>query len=131
MAVTEGHRERLFGLLRKLRVDGGGGELEVLREVKGPTTLPAFGFEPLTAKTGVQALLVTDVGGVWLHPFQLPDDSVYAAWPRFDMDGFYEGTATMLPRFRPTAVREDVVLGVYRDATDVEYVRAYRLVADR
>ena len=124
-AVTEVHRARLFAVLANGRMNAQ--ELEFLRGLKGATTLPAFGFEPLTHLIGESALLVTDMGGVWLKPFRLPDDPVNPAWPRFDADGFYEGTATMLPRFRPTAVREDVVLGVYRDTTDVEYVRMYAL----
>jgi len=73
-AVTEVHRERLFAwLATALRMPQE--ELDIVRNVEGLATLPAFGFEPLTAKVGQQALLVTDVDGVWLQPFQLPDDS--------------------------------------------------------
>lgn len=128
-AVTEADRARLFAALGGGRMRGP--ELAVLRGLKGPGTLPAFGVEPLTARVGEPAMLVTDLDGVWLRPFQLPDDSVNVPWPRFTGDGLYEGTVTLPPRFRPTAVRGDLVLGVYRDATDVEYVRAYRLAAHR
>jgi len=124
--ITEEHRERLFAAAARGPLSPP--ELSMLRDLEGPSTLPAFGFEALTALTGQQAVLVTDRGGVWLHPFALPDDSTALDWPRFDADGFYQGTATMPLRFRPTAVRGDVVLGVYQDRFDVEYVRAYRLV---
>ena len=127
-AVTEAHRQRLFTALAARGMAER--ELEILRELRGPTTLPAFGNEPLTASYDEQAMLVTDLDGLWLQPFQLPD-SAGAAWLRFDAQGFYEGTVTLPARFRPTAVRRDVVLGVYRDTADVEHVRAYRLVVSR
>ena len=125
--VTEVHRERLFATLTARGMPER--ELEILRGLRGPTTLPAFGYEPLSASYDEQAMLVTDLDGLWLQPFQLPD-SVGAAWSRFDAQGLYEGTVALPARFRPTAVRGDVVLGVYRDAADVESVRAYRLIED-
>lgn len=97
---------------------------------QGTTNLAAFGHEPSTAPVDEQVLLVTDAEGMWVKPFELPP-AVNTRWPRFDAHGLYEGTITMSVRFRPTAVRGDVVLGVYRHATEVEYVRAYRVVADR
>jgi hypothetical protein len=100
-----------------------------VRGLKSPPTLPAFGFDAYTARVGEQALLVTDAGGVWLLPFQFPDDSVSAPWPRFDAEGRYEGTVTLPARFRATDVRGDMVLGVYKDSTDVELVRAYRVIS--
>ncbi len=125
--VTDADRERLFAALARwghLRSS----EVDIVRHLESPSTLPGFGFEPHTKLVGEQALLVTDADGVWLKPFQLPDDSADASWPRFDADGLYEGTVTLSARFRATAVRGDVVLGVYRDSVDVEYVRAYRVV---
>ena len=126
--LTEVHRDRMFTALGRSMDPQ---ELTMLRELTGPIAFPAFGSDPLTARVGEPTLLVTDAGGVWLRPFSFPDDSGSVGWPRFDADGFYEGTTVVSSHFRPTAVRGDVVLGVYRDTTDVEYVRAYRLVADR
>ena len=128
-AVTDADRERFVAALelRRSAVE----ERDMVRRLRSPPTLPAFGFDPMTSMVGEQALLVTDAGGVWLHPFQFPHDSTAAPWPRFDAEGLYEGTVTLPPRFRATAVRGDVVLGVYMDSTDVEVVRAYRLVAQR
>jgi hypothetical protein len=124
--VADADRERLLEALgtgpARLR------EVEMLFHVEGPARLPAFGVEPLTAKVGEQHLLVTDAGGVWLRPFRLPGDTAARGWPRFGPDGVYEGTVTIPARFRPTAVRGDVVLGVYQDELDVESVRAYHLI---
>ena len=68
--VTEAHRERLFAVLAEsgMRKE----ELEILMDLEAPGTLPGFGYEPLTDGFD-EELLVTDVGGVWLRPFQHPD----------------------------------------------------------
>ncbi|HEX9727002.1 MAG TPA: 6-bladed beta-propeller [Gemmatimonadales bacterium] len=124
--VTEAHRDRLFAALAAGRLNTP--ELDVLRGLKGATTLPGFGRDPLTARLGERTLLVTDLDGVWLQPFQLPSDSIDAPWPRFSADGLYEGVVMVPPGFRPTAVRGEIVLGVYQDSRDVEFVRAYRVV---
>ena len=127
--VTDAQRERLFAALATGRLQGP--ELDILRGIRGPAAVPGFGVEPLTARVGETALVVTDRDGVWLRPFAPPGDAAAQAWPRFDADGFYEGTVTLPARFRATAVRGDVVLGMYRDAADVEHVRAYRVVERR
>jgi hypothetical protein len=126
-AITEMHRDRLFTALARagLVVPQ---ELEILRELRGPTTLPGFGFEPMTALVGEQPLLVTDLDEVWMLAFQLPDDSGPEKWFRLDTEGIYQGTVAMPACFRATDVREDVVLGICRDSNDVEFVHAYRLL---
>jgi hypothetical protein len=126
--ITESDRERLFAALATGRISPQ--ELDMIRKLDGPTTLPAFGFEPLSARYE-QTVLVTDASGVWLRPFQFPDDTAGAVWPGFNANGYYEGTVSMPPRFRPTAVNGDIVLGVYQDSLDVESVRAYRVVERR
>ena len=126
--VTDADRERF---LTALAADDPvvARQLEYVRGLKSPPTLPAFGFDAYRARVGEQALLVTDAGGVWLLPFQFPDDSTSEPWPQFDANGLYEGTVTLPARFRATAVRGNVALGVYKDSTDVELVRAYRLIS--
>jgi hypothetical protein len=125
-ALTETHRDRLFAALASPRMNPK--ELEILRALKGPTTLPGFGLDPLMYLVGEQAMLATDQGGVWLRPYQLPDESTGAKWLRLDADGLYQGTVAMPPCFRATAVRQDVVLGVCRGELDVERVGLYRIV---
>lgn len=122
--ITQAHRDQLFA---RLAAHGRSGpEEDLLRGVTGPTTLPAFGDEPLTQSYD-DAILITDAGEVWVKPFEL-DEAVRRAWLRFDADGLYRGTVSVPARFRPTAVRNDVVLGVFRDGQDVESVRAFRIV---
>jgi hypothetical protein len=123
-SIGQADRDRFFTSLSTGRLDPR--ELEALRGIRGPNTRPAFGLEPLSAKLGEAALLVSDSGSVWLRPFHLPGDSVND-WPRLGPDGLYEGTVVMPTDFCPTSVRGDVVLGVYRDAMDVESVRGYRI----
>lgn len=125
--IGQADRDRFFAGLSTRRADPR--ELEALRGIRGPDTWPAFGLEPLSAKLGESALLVTDSGAVWLRPFRLPGDSVNE-WPRLRPDGLYGGTVVMPTGFRPTSVRGDVVLGVHQDALDVERVRAYRIRRD-
>jgi hypothetical protein len=127
--ITDMDRERLFASPGLARLHST--EVETLRNLRSLSRVPAFGFEPLTARVGERALLITDVGGVWLRPFSLPEDANGKAWPRFDADGFHEGWVLMPPRFRPTAVRGDVLIGVYRDTTDVEYIQGYRVVLNQ
>jgi hypothetical protein len=127
--ATEAHRDRLFETLAAMF--GEGQELDVLRGVDIPASLPAFGCEQLTQLVGEKGLLVTDTDGVWLRPFHLPDHSGASSWPMFDASGQFEGIATMPPGFRPTAVLRDLVLGVHRDSLDVESVRVYRMAVDR
>jgi hypothetical protein len=49
------------------------------------------------------------------------------AWRVFDRDGRWLGRVTMPPRFRPMDIGSDYILGLWRDADDVEHVRLYRL----
>jgi hypothetical protein len=49
------------------------------------------------------------------------------AWRVFDRDGRWLGSVTMPPRFRPMDIGSEYVLGLWRDADDVEHVRLYRL----
>lgn len=122
--VTNVHRDALFARLPP--AIQANPEMEVLRALDGPATLPAFGRGPITGRIGEEPIVVTDLGGIWLQPFSV-GDPIDNDWPRFDAAGVYEGVVVMPDGFRPTAVRGDVMLGVYRDSSDVEYVRAYRI----
>jgi hypothetical protein len=53
------------------------------------------------------------------------------AWRVFDRDGRWLGSVTMPPRFRPMDIGSDYVLGLWRDADDVEHVRLYQLTRPR
>jgi len=80
-----------------------------------PPTRPAFGD-----------ILADDAGNLWA--------AEYARWPQFpekwtvlDPAGRWLGTVAMPDGFRPLHVGTDRVLGVWRDAMDVERVRLYAL----
>lgn len=49
------------------------------------------------------------------------------AWRVFDRQGVWLGTVVMPARFRPMEIGREYVLGLWRDADDVEHVRLYRL----
>jgi sugar lactone lactonase YvrE len=49
-------------------------------------------------------------------------------WDVFQPDGLWLGTITMPPRFVPLEIGGDYVLGLARDADDIEQVRLHRLV---
>lgn len=124
--LLDSHRSELFAVLAARGRDGP--EEELLRALSGPTVVPAFGAEPLT-QGFLETIVVTDSESIWIKPFQLVD-SAASEWPRFNASGLYQGTVTVHGRFRPTAVRGDIVVGVYKDQSDVESVRGYRLRND-
>jgi hypothetical protein len=62
-------------------------------------------------------------GSVWV---QIGDPtSTTARWIVFGADGLYRGTVTLPGPFQIRDAGSDYVLGVYRDATEVEFVRMY------
>lgn len=57
------------------------------------------------------------------------DDSpeVETSWDVFSAEGRFVGNVKLPPRFMPMAASADVVVGVYKDEFDVEYVVRYRI----
>lgn len=53
--------------------------------------------------------------------------STPTSWRVFDPSGRWLGTVTMPARFRVMDIGNDYVLGLWRDADDVEHIRLYRL----
>jgi hypothetical protein len=49
-------------------------------------------------------------------------------WTVFDREHRMLGTVTTPPRFIVSWIGEDLVLGIWRDEFDVEYVRGYELI---
>jgi len=80
-----------------------------------PDSLPAI------SDLGVDA-----TGHLWLRPFVL-EATGPVAWSVFAPDGRLRATVDLPPRFEPTEIGEDYVLGVSRDELDVETVRLYDL----
>jgi hypothetical protein len=119
--LTEAHRDALFGSLSpRMR----GPEFDVLRTLRGPDHLPAFGQEALTARVSNTTLVLSDSGEVWVQPFRL-SDSLPGSWLRVDRDGRVIGSVVVPAAFRPTDVRGEFVLGVFTLADGTEELRAY------
>jgi hypothetical protein len=64
-------------------------------------------------------------GSVWVQLDEYPSTS--PRWLVFGADGRHRGTVTLEGPFVIRDIGPDYVLGVYRDATEVEFVRMYRL----
>ena len=86
------------------------------REIPEPDEFPAF-----------SSFNVDDQGGLWIRRYDRPGDDV-PKWDVFDAEGQWLGTLTMPPGFEPLDIGSDYVLGLWRDADDVEHVRMYELV---
>jgi hypothetical protein len=80
-------------------------------------------------------MLVDRTGAVWLQTYRprdmraswtptFPEPDV---WQVYDHDGVWLGLVELPARFYPQEIGDDYVLGVWRDDTDVEYVRLYQL----
>ena len=83
-------------------------------------TLPAF-----------DRMLVDRTGNLWVRQgstsFGGGPSAATTQWSVFNPSGRWLGDVTMPPRFVPTDIGSDYVLGVSRDADDVETVTLYRL----
>ncbi len=78
-------------------------------------TMPAF-----------SALLVDEADRLWVRVFAPPDDPANR-WDVFDPDGRWLGTLRLPEGFHPMEIGEGRVLGVRRDALEVEYVERFRI----
>jgi hypothetical protein len=67
------------------------------------------------------------LGNLWVREYtRLSDPS--SRWTVFDHEGYWFGTVRLPDGFAPFDIGNDYVLGVWRDADDVEHVRMYGLV---
>jgi hypothetical protein len=86
-----------------------------IEQAKYPATLPY-----------VSSLLVDSEGRLWAQEVAPPgiERATYAV---FDESGQFLGRVTMPEDFRVASIGADALYGVWKDADDVEHVRAYRL----
>jgi len=86
-----------------------------IEQAKYPATLPFVG-----------SLLVDSEGHLWAQEVPPPsiERTTYAV---FDESGRLLGRVIMPNDFRASSIGADAVYGVWKDADDVEHVRAYRL----
>ena len=81
-----------------------------------PETIPAFGSD-----------LIGDAdGNVWVPNFTVTPDPP-TRWSVFDVTGRYLGDLDIPPRVKVLDIRGDRLLGLWRDESDVEYVRVYAI----
>jgi len=66
-------------------------------------------------------------GNLWVREVGAPGDE-RARYAVFDGDGAFLGRLTLPARFRPTHIAADEILGIWRDADDVQHVRGYPLI---
>ena len=86
------------------------------RDMPVPETFPAYG-----------GIAVSVEGYLWVREYDLPGNEANN-WAVYDAEGILQGTMGLAPRFQPLDIGPDYVLGLWRDADDVEHVRMYELV---
>lgn len=86
-----------------------------IEQAKYPATLPFLG-----------ALLIDSEGNLWAQEVTPPGDKTTTYFV-LDESGRLLGRVTMPADFRAATIGADAVYGVWKDADDVEHVRAYPL----
>ncbi len=120
---------RLQGFLARMESTGNRQNLDVqgelaatrrrFREEKRLPSLPVHGRR-MRADAG---------GNIWIEAW--PDDQIFPSsiWHLFLAESErFAGTVEMPPRFRPTAIYTDAVVGIHKDDLDVESVREYPII---
>jgi hypothetical protein len=88
-----------------------------LEELDYPSTKPAFG-----------GVLAEDThGNLWVQGFTATGEEA-VQWTVFDREYRMLGTVETPPRFAVSWIGDDLVLGIWRDEFDVEYVLGYALI---
>ncbi|MQA91304.1 MAG: hypothetical protein GEU90_13930 [Gemmatimonas sp.] len=82
-----------------------------------PETFPMF-----------DALVVDDVGVLWVRESDRPGSEGPEHWIVFDTDGRLLGTVQMPRGFQVFQIGPDFVLGHARDDLDIEHIRMYELI---
>ena len=118
IAVTQGHleRERERRLAQSRSDDRRRTLSQVLNKIPVPETFPAY-----------DGVAIDGELNVWVREFTIPGLD-RATWSVFDSTGVLLGQLEAPLRFEPEDIGADYVLGVWRDADDVEHVRMYGLV---
>jgi hypothetical protein len=80
-----------------------------------------------THKPAYADFLVDAGGGLWVEEYNRPGDEI-PRWSVLQRDGVWMGTLVFPLRFEPLDIGDDYVLGLWRDADDVEHVLMYELV---
>jgi hypothetical protein len=131
--VRSADKDRYREFTINLGAEGGGAvnpgllaqRKKMMEEVSFAENFPAYQFMLVDSERN---LWVSDVDPDWFFAqgfSRVP--SISTNWRVFDQSGRWLGTVTMPPRFKAMEIGRDYVLGLWRDADDVEHVRLYRL----
>ncbi len=102
------------------------GAASAIGDTEVPEFMPVLGS---WYDTGRNLVLLPDAeGNLWVREYEAPTERD-VRWSVFDSAGAYLGMIRNWPaRFTPFEIGPDYVLGVWRDADDVEHVQMYELV---
>jgi hypothetical protein len=90
----------------------------------------AQSYHRVEAVPAYGSILPVQDGGVWVQDWLPPAATpVPVRWSVFNAGGELRGAVEVPARFRPLYADDEVVIGVFRDEFDVEYVRVYELAA--
>lgn len=137
VAVSDADIDAYKNFIMKLGVEGGGQvpprllaqRKQMMDEAVFAKHLPAF-----------SVLMVDTERHLWVRDSYIASYlrqgfsstlPVPTSWRVFDREGRWLGAVTMPANFNPLDIGSDYVLGLWRDADDVEHVRLYRLVKTR
>jgi hypothetical protein len=105
-------------------------EMRMYRLVNPQATARLFAASPRPALYPTwQQLLVDADGWLWAERFR-PNAKHPSVWSVFDTDGSVRGTIELPADLIVHQIGSDFVLGVWRNADDVDHVRRYRLHRD-
>ncbi|UCG87185.1 MAG: hypothetical protein JSW71_01160 [Gemmatimonadota bacterium] len=83
---------------------------------------------PAEAPASGSSILIDTQGHIWVPEYSVRNDQGME-WQVFDSEYRLLGTVMTPARFTPRYIGDDIVLGVWRDEFDVEYVRGYELIS--
>ena len=86
------------------------------RDIPVPETFPAYG-----------GIVLSVEGYLWVREYDLPGAEANS-WSVYDAGGTLRGTLALRSDLEPFDIGPHYVLGLWRDADDVEHVRMYELV---
>lgn len=101
-------------------------ESPVPPEARGPIREAVEGLPPPDSSGALRTLMVTPQGRIWV-PGDRPPAETPTDWLVFDLQGHALARVTTPPRFQPQEIREDYLIGLFRDEVDVNYVHLYAL----
>ncbi len=89
---------------------------EMFRDMPMPSRMPSFA-----------RVRAAQNGEIWVETYRPPWESAAADWRIFEPGGRLIARITLPGRFTPSDIGDGYVLGIWRDALDVERVRLYEV----